>query len=172
MNYRFKLDSGTTRYRISGYETWLTSWPAAFYSYSLPPSPMFNVVDYPDQNLLRLTMAGKLTKEDYASVVPTLEAKIKRFGKANVYLEVGSLDAATLPALWEELKQDVKHFADFNRAAVVSDDSALLKAATAVTGTITPAEVKHFSTDQKAEALRWTLGADPTQLETKQVYSS
>ncbi|AMR26450.1 hypothetical protein A0257_04575 [Hymenobacter psoromatis] len=133
---------------------------------------MFNAVDYPDQNLLSFTIAGKLTKADYASVVPILNAKVQRFGKVNVYLEVASLDAVTLPALWEEVKLDAKHFSDFNRAAVVSDDSTLLSAASSVMNTITPAEVKHFPTDQKAEALRWALGADPAKLATKQVYQS
>lgn len=133
---------------------------------------MFNAIDYPDQNLLSFTIAGKLTKEDYASVVPILNAKVERFGKVNVYLEVASLDAVTLPAFWEEIKLDAQHFDDFNRAAVVSDDSTLLKAATTITNTVTPAEVKHFTSDQKVEALRWALGADPTKLATKQVYQS
>ena len=133
---------------------------------------MFKAVDYPDQNLLSFVIADKLTKEDYAAVVPTLEAKVKRWGKVNVYLEVGSLDAVTLPALWEEAKQDIKHFNDFNRAAVVSDNSVLLQAAAAVTTTITPAEVKHFSLEEKAEALRWALGADPGADATKEIYSS
>ncbi|RZJ56900.1 MAG: STAS/SEC14 domain-containing protein [Hymenobacter sp.] len=133
---------------------------------------MFTAVDYPSQNLLSFTIAGHLTKEDYAGVVPTLEAKVKRWGKVNVYLEIGEMDAVTLPALWEEIKQDAQHFNDFNRAAIVSDGSLLLKAAAAVTSTFTPAEVKHFTADQKAEALRWALGADPTQEQTTQIYQS
>ena len=133
---------------------------------------MFNALDYPDQNLLSFAMAGKLTKADYEAVAPILDAKVQRWGKVNVYLAVGDLDAMTLPALWQELKEDVKHFADFNRAAVVSDNSTLLKAAAAVTTTVTPAEVKHFSVAQKAEALRWALGADPGSDTTKSVYSS
>ena len=133
---------------------------------------MFNAVDYPAQNLLSFTIAGQLTKADYAGVEPTLAAKVKRWGKVNVYLEIGEMDAITLPALWEEIKQDAKHFTDFNRAAIVSDGSLLLKAAAAVTSTFTPAEVKHFTADQKAEALRWALGADPTHEEMVSVYKS
>ena len=133
---------------------------------------MFTATDYPDQNLLKFTIAGKLTKADYESVVPILNAKVQQFNKVNVYLELSELDAITLPAMWEEAKQDIKHFADFNRAAVVSSNSVLLQAAAAVAGTITPAEVKHFDADQQAEALAWALGADPTQLQSKQVYQT
>lgn len=138
----------------------------------IPPTPMFTAVDYPDQNLLSFTMSGQITKADYAAVVPILEAKVQRWGKVNVYLEVGNLDAMTLSALWEEVKQDVKHFADFNRAAVVSDTSALLKAAASVSSTLTPAEIKHFPTEQKAAALQWALGSAPVESVTKQVYAA
>ena len=133
---------------------------------------MFKAVDYPDQTLLSFTIADKLTKADYEAVVPTLNAKVQRWGKVNVYLEIGNLDMVTLPALWEEFKQDIKHFNDFNRAAVVSDNNLLLKAAAAVTTTITPAEVKHFSLEERADALRWALGADPGADVAKQVYAS
>ncbi len=134
---------------------------------------MFKATDYPDQNLLSFTMAGQLTKADYAAVVPTLTEKVRRWGKVNVYLEIGDMNAITPTALWEEFKQDIKHFNDFNRAAVVSDDSLLLKAAAALTSTFTPAEVKHFPTAEKAEALRWALGSAPTAKEvTNPFYSS
>lgn len=133
---------------------------------------MFTAVDYPDQNLLKFTIADKLTKADYTSVVPILDAKVTQFGKVNVYLEIDTMDAMTLPAMWEEAKQDIKHFADFNRAAVVSNNSVLLQAAAAIAGTITPAEVKHFGANQQAEALQWALGADPAQLASKQVYQT
>jgi hypothetical protein len=74
--------------------------------------------------------------------------------------------AAVVPIL------DVKHFADFNRAAVVSDNSALLKTAASVGSALTPAEIKHFPTEQKAEALQWALGAAPGEAVTKQVYAA
>lgn len=134
---------------------------------------MFKAVDYPDQNLLSFTIAGQLSKADYAAVVPILTEKVQRWGKVNVYLEIGAMDAVTLPALWEEFKQDIKHFGDFNRAAVVSDDSLLLKAAAALTSTLTPAEVKHFAQAEKAAALRWALGSEPNAEDvTNPFYSS
>ncbi|MGI4833460.1 MAG: STAS/SEC14 domain-containing protein [Janthinobacterium lividum] len=133
---------------------------------------MFTAIDYPNQNLLKLAIAGKLTKADYEGVVPILNAKVAQFGKVNVCLEIGGLDAMTLPAIWKEAKQDIKHFNDFNRAAVVSDNSLLLQAASAVVGSITPAQVKHFDAGQKAEALQWALGADPASLASQQVYQT
>lgn len=49
--------------------------------------------------MLSFTIADKLTKADYEAVVPTLNAKVQRWGKVNVYLEIGDMDAMTLPAL-------------------------------------------------------------------------
>ena len=131
---------------------------------------MFTAVDYPDQNLLKFTIANELTKADYASVAPILAAKVQRWGKVNVYLEINELEAITLPALWQEIKLDFQHFTDFSRTAVVSDESFLLQAASAVADFVVPGETKHFTLDQKTEALAWTLGADPAQLTTKQLY--
>ena len=133
---------------------------------------MFLASDYPDQNLLTLIVAGTLTKADYDGVVPTLEQKVARWGKINVYLEVRSLDFITLPALWQDIKQDVKHYNDFNRVAVASDDNTIIKAIAAVSTLVTPAQVRHFPLTQKAEAENWALGeaAEPSQ--AKQIYAS
>lgn len=74
---------------------------------------MFNAVDYPNQNLLSLTIAGHLTREDYAGIEPTLNEKVKRYGKVNVYLEIGGMDAVTLPALWKRNQAGCQAFPIF-----------------------------------------------------------
>jgi len=133
---------------------------------------MFQASDYPDQNLLTLTMVGTLTKTDYDNVVPTLEQKVARWGKINVYLEVRSLDAVTLPALWQDIKQDVKHYNDFNRVAVASDDNTLIKGLAAVSNMVAPIQVRHFPLAQKEEALQWALGEAVDTTLAKQFYAS
>ncbi|GGF21972.1 STAS/SEC14 domain-containing protein [Hymenobacter cavernae] len=133
---------------------------------------MFQASDYPDQNLLTLIVAGTLTKADYNGVVPTLEQKVARWGKINVYLEVRSLDFMTLPALWQDIRQDVKHYNDFNRVAVASDDNTLIKALAAASNLLAPMQVRHFPLAQKEEAVRWALGEEPSLAQAKQIYTS
>lgn len=134
---------------------------------------MFRAVNYPDENLVALYMGGTLTKADYKAIVPTLNQKVAHYGKLNVYLEYQGVDDVTLKALWEELKQDVKHFTDFNRAAVVSADNALVKAGAAIGSAISPTEIKHFTPNEKQQALQWARGADAVaDPHTSEFYSS
>jgi len=134
---------------------------------------MFRAVDYPDENLLALYIGGTLTKADYQGVVPTLEKKVQQYGKVNVYLEYQGVEDVTLKALWEELKQDVKHLTDFNRAAVVSADTTLVKAGAAIGSAVTATDIKHFNPDEKAVALQWVRGENAVAApRTVDVYSS
>jgi len=121
---------------------------------------MFDTVDYPGRNLLVLNISGDLTKEHYDEVLPLLEKKIARWGKINLYLDVRSFSHVTASALWEDIKLDVKHWRDFNRVAVTSDDSNLLKAAAALATLVSPAEVRHFDLERKEEAMLWAAGED------------
>ncbi|MBO3271027.1 STAS/SEC14 domain-containing protein [Hymenobacter defluvii] len=134
---------------------------------------MFRAVDYPDENLLALYIGGMLTKADYQGVVPTLEKKVQQYGKVNAYLEYQGIEDVTLKALWEELKEDVKHFTSFNRVAVVSNDNTLVKAGAALSSVITPSDVKHFNPDEKTVALQWVRGENAVASpRTVDVYSS
>lgn len=116
---------------------------------------MFDTIDYPEQNLLTLTISGTLTKEHYDAIVPLLDEKIARWGKINLYLDVRSFNYITAAALWKDIKLDVRHWRDFNRIAITSDDSNLLKAATALATLVSPAEIHHYTLEQKEEALHW-----------------
>ena len=116
---------------------------------------MFDTINYPEQNLLSLTISGTLEKEHYDAIIPMLEEKIARWGRINLYLDVRSFNYITATALWEDIKMDVKHWRDFNRVAITSDDDNLLKAAAALATLVSPAEVRHFSLEQKEQALHW-----------------
>ncbi|WP_375438203.1 STAS/SEC14 domain-containing protein [uncultured Hymenobacter sp.] len=121
---------------------------------------MFDTTDYPEQNLFALTISGELTKEHYDAILPLLEQKIARWGKINMYLDVRSFSYITATALWEDIKLDIKHWGNFKRVAITSDDSNLLKAAAALATLVSPAEVRHFSLAQKREAIHWALSEE------------
>jgi hypothetical protein len=121
---------------------------------------MLRALAHPDQNLLTLTLDGAVSRADYEQVVPVLEQKIARYGKVNACLEVRRFDGLSLQALWQDLKQDVKHYRDFNRVAVVSADNTLIKSAVALAGGLVPASFRHFPLEQLAVAEAWARGED------------
>ncbi|OON69311.1 STAS/SEC14 domain-containing protein [Hymenobacter sp. CRA2] len=121
---------------------------------------MLRALDHPDQNLLTLTLDGAVSKADYDQVVPLLEQKIARYGKANVCVEVRGFDGISLRALWEDIKQDVKHYTHFHRVAVLSADNALIKSAVGFAGGLVPATFRHFPLEQLAVAEAWARGEE------------
>ena len=116
---------------------------------------MIRLNDHPAENLLSVYAEGTISQADYEQFKPALEAKTAHYPQVNLLVEIGHLDFVTLAALWEEIKVDVKHWTDFGRLAIVSDDSKLLTGIAALAGTLTPAEVQHFGPEQRAEAEQW-----------------
>lgn len=70
---------------------------------------------------LLIQLSGKLTKEDYQHFVPAVEMLIKQQGKIRVLVQMREFHGWTLPALWEDIKFDLKHFGDIERLAFVGD---------------------------------------------------
>ena len=70
---------------------------------------------------LLVQLSGKLTKEDYQHFVPAVERLIKQHGKLRMVVQMHDFHGWTMGALWEDIKFDVKHFADIERLALVGD---------------------------------------------------
>lgn len=108
----------------------------------------------PKENIVALKISGTLTKEDYLSIIPTLEAKMKQFGKIRFYAEVENLGMPTLSALWEDIKFDYKHYRDFSHVAVVGEPD-WMASLTKLTAPLVPAEVRVFGNEEKSTAMQW-----------------
>ncbi len=101
-----------------------------------------------------MSLSGHVDRRDYDKMLPTLEAKIKQYGKLNLYAEVHQVEEYTLRALWEDLKFDVRHLTDFRRVAIVGDKK-WMHWATGMAAAFTTAELKYFEPGQKVQALNW-----------------
>ena len=115
---------------------------------------MIALLPSPKQNVVALKVSGKLTKADYDQITPTLETKIRQFGKLKLYVEVDNLGLPTLHALWEDLKMDIKHYNDFSHVAVVGEPE-WLAAITKLVSPLVPAEVRIYNHEDKADAMLW-----------------
>jgi hypothetical protein len=104
--------------------------------------------------LLRVEISGKLTKEDYQHFVPEVERLIQREGKLRVLCRMHDFHGWTMGALWEDIKFDVKHFADIERLALVGDRK--WEAGMAMfCKPFTRAAIRYFDEAQYDEAVRW-----------------
>ena len=104
--------------------------------------------------VLEVQASGKLTQGDYQHFAPACERLIKQHGKIRVLFEMADFHGWELPALWDEIKFDVKHFSDIERLAMVGDKKweegmSLFCAA------FTSAKIQYFDASAMDAARKW-----------------
>ena len=105
-------------------------------------------------NLIAIRLTGTLGKKDYEQLIPVLEAKIKQFGKIDLYWEMEALEGWELSGLWEDLKFDITHINSFRKVAIVGDRKWEEWIARMIKP-FTTAEIRYFDVRQKDEAMHW-----------------
>jgi len=118
------------------------------------PTSMLQLLEESKGDLVAFRISGHVDKNDYDVMLPLLEEKIKQYGKINVYAEMQEVEDFTLKALWEDLKFDFRHAADFKKAAFVGEQK-WLDWLTIAASPFTSAKVKHFTLEQRLQALDW-----------------
>ena len=71
--------------------------------------------------LLVVHVSGKLAKADYQHFVPEFERLVQKHGKLRVLFDMTGFHGWEAGALWEDIKFDVKHFADIERLAMIGE---------------------------------------------------
>ena len=101
---------------------------------------------------------GKLTHRDYETITPMINAALAGVQGAHVkvLMDATELEGWELRAAWDDLKLGLKHGAEFERIAMVSD-SRWLEAAAKVGAWFVRGEFKVFTTSEGGfdSALQW-----------------
>ena len=105
-----------------------------------------------DGKLLVIHVSGKLAKADYEHFVPEFERLVRQHGKLSVLFDMTGFHGWDAGALWEDIKFDIKHFADIERLAMVGDKKWQQGMAT-FCKPFTKATIRYF--DHAAEARKW-----------------
>ena len=104
--------------------------------------------------VLVIRLGGKLTKTDYEKFVPEVERLLKRNGKIRMLIQMHDFHGWTLSSLWDDIKFDLKHFADIERLAFVGEAQWEAGMA-AFCKPFTTATVRYFDEAKADEALNW-----------------
>lgn len=110
-----------------------------------------------DGKVLEIKASGKLTREDYEHFIPKFDESIRRHGKIRILFEMVDFHGWEAGALWDDLKLDLKHFADIERLAMVGD-TAWEKGMSTFCQPFTTAKVRYFDEAALAEARAWVTG--------------
>jgi hypothetical protein len=109
-------------------------------------------------------VSGKLGTEDYATWVPRIESMIRQYGKIRILFDMHEFHGWSGGALWEDIKFDIKHFADIERIAMVGE-SRWQHGMAAFCRPFTSAKVRYFPREEEEAARRWLdedLGTGPS----------
>ena len=104
--------------------------------------------------ILVIHINGKVVGADYARFVPEFERLLKQHGKLRVMFDMTDFHGWDASALWEDIKFDIKHFADIELLAMVGDKKWQQGMAT-FCKPFTKATIRYFDHDAAAEARKW-----------------
>ncbi len=117
-------------------------------------------------DILEVAVSGKLTRADYADLVPTVEHLIEEQGKIRVLLRMQDFHGWTAGALWDEIKLDVKHLRHIQRIAILGE-KAWQRGLTAFFAPFTKATVRYFAADQTEAANAWLVEEETAPADTE-----
>jgi len=110
--------------------------------------------NYANSQTLKVTISGKLDKDDYARFIPVVEDLIQQHQKLDLLVVLHDFHGWTAGALWEDIKFDAKHFRDIGKLALVGEkdwEAGMAK----FCKPFTTAEVRYFQREQLADAMEW-----------------
>lgn len=107
-----------------------------------------------DGKILEVQVGGKLTHENYQHFVPEFVRLAKQHGKIRLLFEMADFHGWEGGALWDDLKFDLKHFADIERLAMVGERK-WEKGMSVFCKPFTTAKIRYFDRAALAEARAW-----------------
>ena len=107
-----------------------------------------------DGDLACVKVVGKLTTEDYQSLMDIFYGILNRHGALRLYANLEEFDGWELQASWDKVAFGIKHWGKIMQIAMVGTDRwAHLGAQLA--GNIKTADVRYFEATDSVQALAW-----------------
>jgi hypothetical protein len=103
---------------------------------------------------IHMIVSDKLTKDDYARIIPDIESMIAEHGRIRVLFDMRDFHGWSAGALWEDMKFDVRHFRDIELLAVVGEKRWQRSMAT-FCKPFTAAAVRYFDREHLDQAAAW-----------------
>lgn len=120
-------------------------------------SVLLNLEKISGHNIVEVRVSDKLSREDYEQFVPEVECLIRENGKIRLLFEMKDFHGWDAGALWEDIKFDLKHFADIGRLAMIGEKKWEQWMA-AFCKPFTSAEIRYFDQSQSSDARSWIAG--------------
>jgi hypothetical protein len=113
------------------------------------------LIPHKPDHIIGLEIDGWIDAEDIQRVVDLIEPRLDKGKKLRVYAEITNWSGMSLGAFVKDLKFSLKHIKDFDKEAIVSDKRWLEALAALGNRLFSGIEVKHFTLNEKDQALEW-----------------
>jgi hypothetical protein len=122
---------------------------------------MLKLHEEADGKIVNVHLSGKLTRADYHHFIPEVDRLIAKHGTIRVLCLMEDFHGWEMGALWEDIKFEVKHFADIERLALVGQSKWQAGMAT-FCKPFTRATVRYFDSRDARLAEEWIAAGLPT----------
>ena len=115
---------------------------------------MYRVLDETDDNTVGIHVDGRLTKDDYAVLIPYFEDLIEESGPLNLLCHMTKVEGTEIEAFWKDFKLSIRHLHEFKRMAIVGDQG-WFQWWTKLLNPLVKTEVKYFPPHEIDDAWTW-----------------
>ncbi|NNC25893.1 STAS/SEC14 domain-containing protein [Salinisphaera sp. USBA-960] len=116
---------------------------------------MIRILPFEVDFVLALAIDGPISSDDASSVIDAVEDRLERHNKLGVYVELHSLGGVPVRSMLSDLKRALKHWRQFNRLALVTDNRWLAKGGPLINRLFSNAKFGIYRFDDKADAIAW-----------------
>ena len=117
---------------------------------------MYQILNDRPGNYVAVKAIGKITSEDYDTLIPSFEDAIEREGPLKVLCDLSEVSGVELSVFWRDFKFGITHLRDFSRVAIVGGPM-WMKACAKPFVLLMPFDCKFFDKDHLKQAEVWVL---------------
>ena len=115
---------------------------------------MFVFLPESDGDLACVKIIGKLTAEDYQSLMDMFHGILNRHGALRLYANLEEFDGWEWQASWDKVAFGIKHWGKIMQIAMVGTDR-WAHLGSQLAGKLKTADVRYFEATDNAQALAW-----------------
>lgn len=116
---------------------------------------MLEILPSPQPDVIAFRIDGKVTSAEYDRLAAEMEDRLERAEMLRAYAEIVSFEGMPIEAFFKDLRFGIKHWNDFSRAAVVTDESWLERVAAVEDKLLPHIRVRAFPLAEREAALKW-----------------
>lgn len=117
---------------------------------------MIQFLDVDEKNTVATRMVGEISRKDVDQAAREIDRLRAEEGKVNMYIELDNFQGYdSMEAFFEDFKESLKHFDDFNKIALISQDEWLKGVASITKNLLPQTDARYYRFEERPQALRW-----------------